>query len=224
MRDHRQASPFAADLQFDPDVALLDDCSGTFVWTASGTGGDDVHDHATSAALTGTHGLRLLTRSTASAENDLLTLDRWLPWPTAQRLCLATRSQCPSWAGVKYWYLYLNVYNGTRQYTAALRISAATRILSYRDAAGGQTTITGATVANADAAWFNLGFCLDLDTLCYLNARANGSSYDLAGTPCHNTAATSTRGLLLRLFLYASAAGPAAMFLDNLYAGSYDGP
>ncbi|HJX61856.1 MAG TPA: hypothetical protein VJ578_04735 [Dehalococcoidia bacterium] len=221
MRDHL-GNPFHSGRpEFAAGVLLLDDCEGSMTWIVSGTGGDDVHAYAAAAAYTGATGLHLKTRTTASAVDDELTVQKLLDYPASGLLVARLRLAPVVLARDKAIYLSLRHDDGAQQYLAALKLCPATSKTYYLDAAGTYIELTDLDITYTASCFYVVGLAIDCLAHQYLYAQFTGRQADLAGLPLYNDAATAARSAQILLTITATAAGPAEAYFDNIYCGEH---
>lgn len=219
MRDHFGNLPIVAGMTFSRDVLLLDDCEGAFTWIPTGTGGDDVHEYLAAAAFAGSAGLHLKTRTTAAAENDILSVDKYLGYPESGLFVTRMRLASPDLSTVKAIYLTAVFEATALQKQAQLLIVPNTPLVQYQDVAGAGQEMTALAFAVRDKAWITLELAADLRTNTYLHVMYNGARVDLAGIPLYAAGAASYRGINLGLSVVTAGAAPAELYAANLYAG-----
>jgi hypothetical protein len=220
-RDHLGQFTVGSNLGFARGVLLLEDCEGTFVWTATGTGGDDVHAWATAAAFMGINGLRLKTRTTGAAAADWLTAARTFGFPETGLLVARVRIAGVSMAAIDQMGITLVAANGTRLWQSALVVQPNVPSCSYLNAAGGLTAIPALAYRPGDLSYQTLELVIDLLANEYLEASWCGVRADLAGAGLSDSGADATRRAYLGASVVSLAAAPAEIYLDNLYVGEF---
>jgi hypothetical protein len=220
-RDHFPNIPVGAGMGFARGVLLLDDCEGTFTWNVTGTGGDDVHAFATAAAFQGTYGMRLKTRTTATAAADNLTVTKIMGYPESGLLVTRLRFASPDWTTHDTFGLLLNVYNGVHNFQAALMYTPATPEWGYTDSTGAYVVLATLTGTIPNLAWVQAEIVLDLRTMTWLQVAANGTRVDLAGVAMRDVGADVNRDIYLAVQLLTVGAAAAEIYADNIYVGEY---
>jgi len=220
-RDHFPNIPIGAGMGFARGVMLLDDCEGTCTWLFDGTGGDDVHAYATAAAFTGTYGLRLKTRTTASADNDTITAQKLFDFPGTGLLVARARVAPLIVANTKSINFGLRIDNGVQQYVAYFRLAPSVGKAYYCNSAGAWVEIVAMATPYIGSNWYTVEIAIDCLAKKWLQVRFNGWTADLSTLPLYNDAATAGRGALLILYTLATAAGPSEIYADNIYVGEY---
>jgi len=220
-RDHLGQFMVSSALGFGRGIMLLDDCEGTFNWTVSGTGGDDVHAYATAMAFMGLNGMSLATRTTAAAQNDLLQVVKLVGYPETGLVVSRARIMFPNLTGAASVNFLVDAFNAVRQYRAMLSIVPATGVVSYYNSAGGMTVIPELKGLIQAAGWATMELVVDLLAFQYVEAAWNGSRVSLAGVAMNDVAATTYRECRIGMNIIASAAPPATLAMDNWYVGEF---
>jgi len=218
-RDYFGNLPVAAGMGFARDVLLLDDCEGSFTWTPTGTGGDDVHEYLAAAAYAGTAGLHLKTRTTAAAEDDWLQVTKALSYPESGLLVLRAKIAMPAQANLKSVSLVLSEAAGTTCYLAQAKWTPGTPKVEYVDAAGDLIQIPALANKPLDTAFSTIELAIDCRAHQYLSLAINGLRADLAGLGLYNAGAETYRYSAVVLKIVASAGAPAELYASHIYVG-----
>jgi len=222
-REHIPAASLTSHHGFARDVLLLDDCQGTFNWTAAGTGGDDVHAYAAAAAFTRLKGMHLATRTTAAADNDYLSATRRLGLPESEVLRLQCRLNIPLMAKVAEVDVQLSINDGINLCCFAIRLMCLSGLVQREDTDGNWVTIPGITVNWSDAASVLLALDVSVRSMNYLALSLNGLRAALPPEGGYLEASAAGRGITLRYGIWASAAPPATVYItDTALLGSLD--
>lgn len=220
-RDHFPNIPIGAGMGFSKGVLLLEDCEGTFTWTVAGTGGDDVHAFATTAAWQGTYGMHLRTRTTLAAADDDLTVTKLMPMPESGLLVARLRIASPDPTAVKSVQIALLANAGANSYVGQLKFAPNTPTVEYVNAAGALVDLpTLATICPADA-FQVVELALDVLTMQYIYVLVNGVRVDLAAVPLWDIGAVAARYSYISILVEAIGAAPATLYADNIYVGEY---
>lgn len=224
MRDHLGIFNVSSDLSFARGVHIIDNAEGTFTWTVTGTGGDDVHEHATVAAYMGTNGIHLKTRTTDSAENDYVAITKHTSYPESGLLLARWRFASPDIPKVKTMEIGLLTYtpDGNRCYGIKLDPNAGT--LTYIDSGGSYVTITGGGSSLNNSQFIVMELAIDLRAMLYLDTMVNGIRSSLAGVAGQTLAPGSSRFCSIIMTLVAGGDGPAAAYIDSVYVGEFEEP
>lgn len=220
-RDHLGQFMVSSSLGFARGILILEDCEGTMNWTVSGTGGDDVHAFATAMAFMGTYGLSMATRTTAAAQNDLLQVVKLVGYPETGLLVLRARLMFPDLTGAASVNLVCAAFNGVREWVGMLSIIPATGVVSYYNSVGGMTNVAGLAGLIQANGWATMELVVDMLRMEYIEAAWNGRRADLSGASLNDAAATTYRECRIGLSIVASAAPPARLAADNIYAGEF---
>jgi len=221
MRDYFGNLPIVSSMGFMRGIMVLDDCEGTMTWIVTGTGGDDVHAYETAAAWQGEKGLHLKTRTTATAQDDWVHLQKIFDHPASGLLVARLRLCTPDAAKTKSIIVTLRDDDGSQQYAAAIMLAPATNKIYYLNSAGAYVELTAIPQTFANYNWYTLELAADCRTHKYLHVRFNGLSADLSAQAMYNDAATSGRSAQLRLLVTAAVTGPGEAYMDNIYVGEY---
>jgi len=220
-RDHLGQFMVSSALGFGRGILLLDDCEGTFNWTVSGTGGDDVHEFATAAAFMGLKGMRLKTRTTGAAANDYVAAARAVGHGEGGLLVIRARVASPDVSVVKNLVMQVTHCDGVNDYSANINIRMSAGTVAYLDAAAAAVAMPDLAQTFTDGAWFTIELVLDVLTHEYLECFCNGTRVDLAGAGVYDVGASTERGAIVSLSVIAVGAAPAEMYADNIYVGEY---
>lgn len=216
MRDFFGNLPIVAGMGFMRGVMLLDDCEGTFTYVISGTGGDDVHEYLAAAAWQGTYGLHLKTRTTNTANADVVTAQKLFDFPATGLLVARLRVTPLVVARCGSILVTLAIDDGAQQYTATLALLVSTGAVSYLNSAAGYTAITALATTFTAGQWYTVELAINAKEAKYQHVRFNGLAADLSTLDLYNPAATAGRCAQLGLSAVATAAGPAEIYADNL--------
>jgi len=220
-RDHLGQFMMASNLAFARGVLLLEDSEGTFTWTPSGTGGDDVHAFATAAAFMGLNGIQLKTRTTSAAADDLLSVQKWCQFPESGLLVLRARIASPALAAVKAIYLTASVHDGALNAQGQMMWSPNTPRVAYQNLAGAAVPITEMAFTTENLAFITLELVLDLDAMNYIAIAWNGIRKLLPAIPMYAVGSSALREVILGVSVTSIAAAPAQAYVDTVYAGEF---
>lgn len=209
---------------YDHRICLVDDCTGTFDYSVSGTGGDDVHTYAANTAWYGAAGAVIKTRVTGAADGDQITIEKSVSPPIGDKLVFKIRITSDDVSAIDHAKLWIKYYDGAKQYAFQLRWRPNTPDWSYYNSAAGQTALTIGTGTPLDYEWFNVELQMDLSTHQYIKAVINGQEQDLTEIDCYEVGAATNRMLNFSIYLEANAGAPADLQFDMLYLGEYDNP
>ena len=221
MRDNLGNPLSSSRPEFARGVLLLEDCEGANNWIFSGTGGDDVHAFAATAAFTGGFGLHLATRTTGTAPADSLTALRWVGFPESGLLVLRAKIKSPDISDTAPLVLTAQIYNGTRMYVAEIHYSAATGTCEYVNGALANINLPALAQVIEDQQWVTFEMVVNVRTFEYITVTINGLAADLDGIAIGDVAATTARALAVGVGVTSAAAAVAEIDADNMYAGEF---
>jgi hypothetical protein len=220
-RDFLPGFNVAANMGFAKGVLLLEDFNSSLTWIITGTGGDDVHEVAAQAAFSGAYGLRLKTRTTSAAANDVVFATRFFSWPESGLVVLRGRFALVDSTKVSKVQVDLFLRDGSRLYEAQLLYQPNTPALSYLGSAGVPVPLASAVWSPLNDQWVQVEMIVDALSFEYVSVMANGVREVLPGVAIYDVAASSLRGADVRLSVVAIGAAPAEAYFDDLYVGEF---
>ena len=209
-------------MEFAHGVTLVDDFEGTLQWAFVGTGGDDVHEVVPLAAYSGTHGVRMKTRTASAAADDFLVMGRIVPYPESGLSVMRVMFKLMDMSAVKYIKCMQAWYRDGTVGINEVRLYPNTPKLDYR-APGGDVTITGYDFTELDEQWHVMETVLDLGTLKLVEVALGGirTSVDAA---IYEAAAGNTNRLgVIDVRLETIGAAAAEVYVDSVYLGGHVG-
>ena len=222
MFDLQQPFSINADPQFKRGILMLDEAEGTCHWTGSGDGADFVVDYHVDAAIFGTKGLLIQTRSTTPAEDDQVAVVQYVTFPETDLLITRFRIRIPTVSTVKRFTVHTQFHDGTNLLTAGIGYNNETHALSYYNAAGGWTGIDGYTATTADGFTSIMELILDQANKNYLSVLFKGLRTDLSGLSFYTSAASTLKDLYIQFLLDTAGAAQAEIHLDSIYVGELE--
>lgn len=204
---------------FNRRILLLDDCEGTFDYLQGGTGGDDTHAYATAAALMGTNGIQVKTRTTDAADGDLTSIYKVLPYPLGNRIVCRINFRVPDISECEAVKVQFSFRDGANAHLASIKVSPNTPKTEYLDADGNWQEITGLDHPMIDQMWAKLEWQVDISALEYISASYNGTLADLSGIAVRTSGASTDRQSRITLEVEATAEAPVTIHYDFIYCG-----
>lgn len=206
--------------QFSRDVLWLDDCKGTFKYLETGTGGDDVHTYDTTGSFFSTNGIHLVTRTTATADGDVLRIGRKLSFPVGGELYLRARLGVGDVSLLELIHIGVLIHDGAKEYMAGLTYKPNVPSLSYDNAASGLTAIPAGAHQLGDWQQSIIELAVDVANKKYLAAMWLGTEMSLVDLAIEEVGASGVRQVEFFLDIEASSAAAASLFADSVYVGS----
>jgi len=207
--------------QFDPGVLLLDDCDGTFAWVPTGTGGDDVHEYATAAALHGARGLRLKNRTASAAASDYLTVTRKVNQPESKLLVMRVRVAAVDKTKLSSFWIGINERSAFFHYAYKLKWVVNAHWLYYWKSDGSWGAVAGAEFPEDDGVWIDLQLVLDVGKKSYHAVVANGYRVGMVGYAGQNLGVASGRQVDVSMGIVNAINSPGEVYVDLIYVGSH---
>lgn len=221
-QSHKLTSLQRPELQFSRGIALLEDCEGTFLWTEAGTGGDDVHQFATAAAYHGTNGMELITRTTDTADGDLLSVKRYLGALKAGRLVARGLVGFPDVSDCQAFRVEILMTDGTDIWQAKIAFAPNTPQGGYYDSANSFTAVAGFAVGLSDGFWAQWEVVIDTMAMEYISMRWCGVEQSLAGLGLYDSGNSDSRVVSIDLEIEAAIAAPCTVYQDSIFVGEQE--
>lgn len=221
MRDHLGQFQLSSNMHFSKGVLCMDDCVGAMNWTKSGTGGDDLLEHAAAAAFFGATGLHLKTRTTDAAQNDSIVAQKNFDFPASGLLVYRAKLNSPSLAAANSISLQTNACAADTLNSFSLNYNPAGPALYYIASGGNPIELTGANIEITDNQWQTIEIVLNLLTMTAISVTWCGHTYDLSGVGMFIGIPDSATYTQLRISLITTAAAPAELYADAIYAGEF---
>ena len=118
---------------------------------------------------------------------------------------------------VGYLVFDLFIYDGSRQYTAAVRYDYATEDLSVYPDGGPWTWVADAKFVDPDPTHYNvLKFVIDTDTKTYVRLLANAVEVDLSGRSYHDEDDTTKNEIGVRFYVMSRALNNDTINIDDV--------
>ena len=200
-------------------VLIWEDCSGTWQWTVAVTGGDDVHEFATVASDMSTNGMHLKTRTTDAADGDTTEVYKVVGYPIGGRVVARQTLASPDVSAVEYIQTELIIYDGTRKYSAGVRVSPNGPKVHYWSSDGSWVQIPAIDYGWGDKQYCRLEFTVDLDLHEYLKVVWLGAVVDLSGIEYEDTGASTSRKIGMKFVVETKDAAPAEAYINDIYFG-----
>ena len=219
--DHTGLYPVSSQMGFSRGVVLLDDCEGTFNWTATGTGSDFAASYETDAAFMGTKGMKLVTKTTTPADGDYVQVRRYMPYPEADLMTMRMRVALEQVSDCEYVYFIVYPYDGVNQYQASILWAPNAGAVWIRESGGGYIEIPGSVWAVVDGAWVTMEMTLNLADFKYVSAMFNGVRGDMSAFSMDPLGANTNRYMRFEIKIVAIGPAITTVFFDFIYAGEY---
>jgi len=219
-QEHYQRTlPFSRVPILHPAI-FYDNASGTFNWLQSGDGVDFTADYHADAAFVDTNGIRLITKSTTPAENDLVTINRILWMPPINRLRFQACFHFPTYAincRLKFW---VETYDGLTLHATGIAANPQNGVVYYISAlpAGAPTwsVLPGVTIPMADAIWSKLDFSTDFATDYNHLLHLNSTVLDVSAVAVPTFGSPAQRRLTLFIQLQTLQIAQATAYVDQV--------
>lgn len=219
MRDHLNPLVIQDTMQFSPSILLLDDCSGTFNYDVTSTpaGGSAAYD--TSAACFGTNGILMQTDAGTPAEDDLIQIERNLPFPRTRFNTFFGRIAFEDASDVKDVVISLTHYDGTYKSQVSIKLDPQNGTVWYYDEDAAYQELTDLAFVYRDDSWFDVQYSFDNVAQQWISVFFNGFSADLEGIPAKVTLDTARRKTHLQIAASCNGAAQSTVYWDTLYVG-----
>lgn len=211
----------SADLTFAKGVLLLDQCGNTLPWYIYGDGTDFDIAIKREAAFFGNHGIRLRTKATTPAENNIVTARRMIPFPETNLLVYRLLINTPEVAKTKAIFIRADFNDGSRAYAAALKWLPNGPYLQYLNAVGNYETIQGYDQDASDEAWISIEVVVKLATHEYVSCTFNGIKTSLKDLGIYDEAAVNNIYHYFEIGNIANAAYQSEIYFDSVYIGEF---
>ena len=218
-REFAETLPAGDALQYSRSVLFARPCVSANGFDVSGTGADFTLTPASGAALFNATGLRLKTRATDPAEDDYAKAVHPICFPSTRLLTVRARISSPDISTVKAYGILVQFFNTDTNSIASILHEPNTPRLTYRNAAGGETEITGCDQVTVDGAWHLLQFQLDLTTGKYTKVLFNGIETTIDAAYQTAADATGFRYATAEAYLVAAGAAQGQMDFASFYIG-----
>ena len=206
-------------LEFNRRILLLEDCEGYFIWVASGTGGDDLHAYASSAAYFGGKGINLATRTTSAADGDNVAITRLLTWPEGSLLVVRGMMSFVDQSDCEFAGVTITECDGASKYQYGFRGGRTGLKWEYIDAAGNYVEVSSQVFQVTDKGWIRFELQVDLTKHEYVSSRWGGRHLDMDGIGYNLVGADTERLVRITLHVEAAGAASAQIFWDAIYVG-----
>jgi len=207
--------------QFDPGVLLLDDCDGTFAWVPTGTGGDDVHEYSTVAALHGAKGLRLKTRTTGAAANDNLTVTRKVAQPESKLLVMRVRVAVVDKTKLSSFWIGITERSAYYNYVYKFNWVVNAHQWEYWKGDGSWGAVGLGQCPEDDGVWIDMQLILDVGSKSYQAVVGNGQRVSMVGYGGQSLGATTRRQVDVAMGIITPVNSPGEVYVDLIYVGSH---
>lgn len=216
--DHSRRVSVQTQLGMSRNVLMWEDGSRGLDWIVSGTGADPVVAASSTYSFIGAKSIKLSTRSTSPADNDIGNMIMQFPYPVAKRLFVGTRVFVADVSTVERVEFRCRIYNGIRTYRATLLHVFSSGSYEYNDSSGVGTNFAAADGGVVDKCWMFLGVELDLNTFKYVKANFNGVEADLSAVSIQDAAASTDRYIEIGCQLKTQGAQQAHSYWDGMFA------
>ena len=197
-------------------VLLLDDCEGTTLFVASGTGDDFSAANHADARYHGSKGLKLLTKETTPAENDYISAFRYVCLPRSGIYSASFRFSLPDASDVKYLQFGFYTDKGGYLYYPSLTIYPNTKKFYFTNSAGSDEDVCTTTYSCTDNTFHTIELQINISTAKYVAAFFDhyASSFSEEALPITNTANVLSSYIFFKLV--AAGANQAAAYIDDI--------
>lgn len=201
-----------------------EDAEGANAWTASGTGGDDLHTFDATAAHAGTKGILLATRLTGATTGDVVHYERELALPADPLQHLHAWTKVLGEALTGRFLIALEFYTGVNIWKAHLEYDfpvPGAFVITY----GEETPILPTvTPGHAQGTWLPWDLWIDTSTWTYRRAAMAGHSAELKPLKMSDLGETAETKLIVRIDLYNATNARTTAHLDDLSLALYHDP
>jgi len=209
------------DAQYKRGVLFLDDMEYATPYVVTGTGADFSCDVQAAAKCFGIKGLRLATRTTNPAEDDIVTAAIQICYPETNKMVCRMRVGITDVSDTKDFQVALTVKDGANEYKAAIKYDQEVQKLYYWGSAGSWVEISGYAFTISDTFWSILEFSIDLGSHEYLSVLYEGVETSLADVAIQTVGVSTDRSVLLELVDTALTNQISYVFVDSLYVGEF---
>lgn len=212
---------FAAggDAAFRRKVLMLENFTGTTLWAITGTGADFSAGFTGDSGYSGAAGMKMLTRGTDPAEDDIVTVIRQVSYPESERLVCRCRWRGPLVAVVKDFQLILEGKDGTREWKAGLKYDNEVDKLFRWSGAGTWLELALSAVSLEDGFWSVMEFAIDFKDREYISGFFAGIEADLFEIDFNNVGVGTSKKLQVTMIATALTTTQARVDVDVLYVG-----
>ena len=217
--DHSRLVTAATQLGLQRSLVLWDDSTRPMDWTVDGTGADPVVAASTDFGFIGPKSLKLSSRSTLPATNDIASAKIALQYPFKDRLFVGCRVLSPDVSTLKLVGLLCRIRNGAQLYEAKVYHSHQTATYSWIDVNDLAVTIDAAAGSIVDKTWIFLGMELDLALFEYAKVFTGGVTVDLTGQKLFKPSTATGRFIEIEVDLLVAGNQQSHAYFDTIYCG-----
>lgn len=198
-------------------LLFLDNLEGTYEWAGSGTGADYVVERSNVHAYEDDYSLRLKTRTTGAAADDVADAERYIGLVPEKKLMLCAFYRPISGTTLKHLTFEMAHYDGSSLERAAVRYVYSTKIWQYfRAGVLDYVNITDSDQNLSEDAWHSMALSVDFATNKYISLISDGLQLDLSAHDYVSGISSDKEHLRIYLWLMAAGATPAETYYDNI--------